>query len=330
MLDDVKCVWVWRWYEQDMEKYMKRSKVDFEKYGEGKHNTNGLAMPLSRQSNLVLVEMSRLLSLICKFAVYVQAGNLRDSRNRSSRSQGKLERQVEGQSDSKVSQQMWAVCAVCFGFDCRPGPSWSPEHRVEELRLLRGSIAAALDNVAVLPTFIFPSPGYGSARPSLNQEELSGISLWLWPVVTDCVRLWQIDKARTDFEDSDCPLSWSSPLRIASPWRAWRLVPLLLAPKCFSQDTHCSHPFCRLTLVELVSPENYMFWYVLKLWNHCTILYLCDCWGNVFHDRLPTCRLLLKGKLAKVCPERIECWAVCDLQIYPSWFHVKNIVQIRQ
>jgi hypothetical protein len=89
-----------------MEKYMKRSKVEFEKYGEGKHNTNGLAMPLSRQSNLVLVEMSRLLSLICKFAVYVQAGNLRDSRNRSSRSQGKLERQVEGQSDSKVSQQM--------------------------------------------------------------------------------------------------------------------------------------------------------------------------------------------------------------------------------
>ena len=68
-------------------------------------------------------------------------------------------------------------CAVRFGFDCRPGPSWSSEQRVEELRLLRGSIAAALDNVAVLPTFIFPSPGYGSARPSLNQEELSGISL---------------------------------------------------------------------------------------------------------------------------------------------------------
>lgn len=33
-----------------------------------------------RQSNLVLVEMSRLLSLICKFAVYVQAGRKRKQR----------------------------------------------------------------------------------------------------------------------------------------------------------------------------------------------------------------------------------------------------------
>ena len=64
---------------------MKRSKEDIVKYGEVKHNTKGLVMPFGRQSNLVLVEMSRLLSLICKFAVYVQAGNPRDSRNRSSR-----------------------------------------------------------------------------------------------------------------------------------------------------------------------------------------------------------------------------------------------------
>ena len=34
-----------------------------------------------RQSNLVLVEMSRLLSLICKFAVYVQAGRKRKQRS---------------------------------------------------------------------------------------------------------------------------------------------------------------------------------------------------------------------------------------------------------